>query len=136
VLRPSPGKGEKVPLSKHPASRVNVPYKVLHLYIQASYEWDDRKNRINQKKHGVSFALAALALEDQICLIRPDRMDQNGGQRWHAIGAAQLNEGARVVLLVVHVYREEIAGQEIVRIISARRADRHEVKRYQQYSMA
>ena len=52
------------------------------------YEWDERKNRLNLKKHGVSFEVAALALEDQNCLVRPDRIDDTGEQRWHAIGAA------------------------------------------------
>jgi len=99
------------------------------------YEWDERKNRLNLKKHGVSFEVAALALEDQNCLVRPDRIDDTGEQRWHAIGAAQLSAGMRAVLFVVHVYREEIDGKEIVRIISARRADKHDVERYQEQEM-
>ncbi|MCX6625301.1 MAG: BrnT family toxin [Acidobacteria bacterium] len=79
--------------------------------------------------------MAALALEDENCLVRPDRMDQTGEQRWHAIGAAKLSVGVRAVLFVVHVYRKEIDGQEIVRIISARRADKHDVRRYQEQGM-
>jgi uncharacterized protein len=99
------------------------------------YEWDDAKNRLNQKKHGVSFELAALALEDENCLIRQDRIDETGEQRWHALGAAQLAAGTRAVLFVVHVYREVRNGEEIVRIISARRADKHDIKRYQEQEM-
>lgn len=96
------------------------------------YEWDEVKNRLNQKKHGVSFELAALALEDENCLVRKDRIDETGEQRWHALGAAQLTEGSQAVLFVVHVYREVTDGEEVVRIISARRADKHDVKRYQE----
>ena len=96
------------------------------------YEWDERKNRLNQKKHGVSFEVAAIALEDENCLIGPDRIDDSGEQRWHAIGAVQMDAGTRVVLFVVHVYREELDGKEIVRIISARRADKHDLERYQE----
>src|SRR5215467_12378562 len=32
-----------------------VGLRVLRLYIQMRYEWDEKKNRLNQKKHGVSF---------------------------------------------------------------------------------
>jgi uncharacterized protein len=99
------------------------------------YEWDETKNRLNQKKHGVSFEVAALALEDENCLVRPDRIGEAGEQRWHAIGAVPIGAGKRAVLFVVHVYREEIDGKEIVRIISARRADQHDVKRYQEQEM-
>ena len=99
------------------------------------YEWDEKKNRINQKKHGVSFEVAALALEDENCLVRQDRIDETGEQRWHAIGAAQLDAGTRAVLFVVHVCREVNDGEEVVRIISARRADKHDVKRYQEQEM-
>ena len=59
---------------------------MLHLYIQVRYDWDEKKNRLNQKKHGVSFQLAALALEDENCLVRQDRIDETGERRWHALG--------------------------------------------------
>jgi uncharacterized DUF497 family protein len=99
------------------------------------YEWDEKKNLLNQKKHGVSFELAALALEDENCLVGQDRIDESGEQRWHAVGAAQLDAGIGAVLFVVHVYREVTDGEEVVRIISARRADRYDVKRYQEQEM-
>ena len=99
------------------------------------YEWDAEKNRLNQKKHGISFEVAALIFEDENCLIRLDRADTTGEQRWHAIGAVRPRSGTTVVLFVVHVYREEIDGKEITRIISARRADKNEVRRYQEQEM-
>ena len=44
-----------------------------------------------------------------------------GEQRWHALGAFSVEPGSALVLLVVHVYREEDRdGEEIIRIISAR----------------
>ena len=95
------------------------------------YDWDEAKNRLNQRKHRISFEMAALAFEDERCLVRPDRVDETGEQRWHAIGAARLSPRASVVLLVVHVNREEIDGEEITRIISARRANKNEFRRYQ-----
>ena len=40
------------------------------------------------------------------------------------------------VLVVVHVYREEQHGEEIIRIISARAAEKNEVRRYQRQGLA
>jgi hypothetical protein len=52
------------------------------------YEWDGRKNLVNQRKHdGISFEVAAQVFDDPDCLILPDRVDQTGEQRWHALGA-------------------------------------------------
>ena len=81
-----------------------------------------------------SFELAALVFEDTYCLVGLDRVDEKGEQRWHAIGTARIESD--VVLLVVHTYREETAnGEEIIRIISARRAEKHEIRRYQEQAM-
>jgi uncharacterized DUF497 family protein len=99
------------------------------------YEWDEQKNRLNRRKHRISFEMAALVFEDECCLVRPDRVDEAGEQRWHAIGAAQLGPDAAAVLFVVHVYREEIDGEEITRIISARRANKDDFRRYQEQEM-
>jgi uncharacterized DUF497 family protein len=101
------------------------------------YEWDEEKNRRNQQKHdGISFELATLAFEDERCLVYPDRIDRNTEeQRWHALGAVQIEPEARAVLLVVHAYREEHNGEEVIRIISARGAEKHEIRRYQEQEM-
>lgn len=108
---------------------------VIQLYIRVRYEWDEQKNLLNQRKHGISFAIAALVFEDQRCLVRPDRVDETGEQRWHAIGMARLAPDAAVLVFVVHVYREEINGEEVTRIVSARRADKNDVRRYQNQDM-
>jgi uncharacterized DUF497 family protein len=103
------------------------------MYIQKRYEWDERKNRENQRKHGVGFELASQVFKDERCLIRFDRVDVDGEQRWHALGAVSEEPGAALILLVAHVYREEDRdGEEIVRIISARRAGKNDVRRYQE----
>src|SRR5271165_5715301 len=96
------------------------------------YEWDERKNRENQRKHGVSFEVAVLVFEDENRLIRLDRVDEYGEQRWHAIGAVFPRPGTRAVLLVAHVYREDRDGEEITRIISARAAGNDDIRRYQE----
>jgi uncharacterized DUF497 family protein len=97
------------------------------------YEWDERKNRQNQRKHGgISFELAALVFEDAHCLIGLDRVDETGEHRWHALGVASVEAEISAVLLVVHEYREDRDGEEIIRIVSARAADNHEFRRYQE----
>jgi uncharacterized DUF497 family protein len=96
------------------------------------YEWDERKNQQNQRKHGISFSLAALAFEDPRCLIAFDREDESGELRWHAIGAISIVPGIGAILLVAHVYREDRDGEEIIRIISARPAEQSEIRRYQE----
>ena len=80
------------------------------MYIQLRFEWDDTKNRSNQRKHRVSFEFAARVFEDPNCLFRADRVDATGEQRWHAIGLAKEEDEPAVLLLVVHVVREEYHG--------------------------
>lgn len=79
--------------------------------------------------------MAALVFEDERCLIGPDRIDEDTGElRWHAVGAISIGF-AVAVLVVVHVYREEHHGEEIIRIISARAAQKHEIRRYQKQGL-
>ena len=46
------------------------------------------------------------------------------------LGARKLNLRAQPLLLVVHAYREDDHGEEIIRIISARAAEKHDIRRY------
>src|ERR1019366_2549687 len=75
------------------------------------------------------------SLKTSAALVVRDRIDETGEQRWHAIGAVQIEPEAAVVLLVVHAYREDSYGEEITRIISARTAEKHEIRRYQEQAM-
>jgi uncharacterized DUF497 family protein len=90
------------------------------------FEWDSKKNRINQTKHnGLDFETAARVFNDPNVVLITDRI-VDGEQRWHAIGAV-----SAALLLVVHVYREDdVNGEEIIRIISAREADQRERRIY------
>jgi uncharacterized DUF497 family protein len=73
------------------------------------------EDRFNRRKHGgIDFETASRVFADPELVLRKDRV-VDGEQRWHGIGAAK-----RVVLLVVHVYREENEnGEEVIRIVSA-----------------
>jgi uncharacterized DUF497 family protein len=99
------------------------------------YEWDERKNLANQRKHGISFELALTVFSDPHCMFGLDQVDQSGEQRWHAVGFASIEPGVGDVLLVAHVYREDEHGEEIVRIISARRASDDDFGRYQEQAL-
>ena len=75
------------------------------------------------------------SLKMKTALIRLDRIDEKGEQRWHAIGSLYIGSTVSVVLLVAFVFRKDNGGEEIVRIISARRAEKHEIRRYQEQAM-
>jgi uncharacterized DUF497 family protein len=93
--------------------------------FKGRFEWEDEKDLLNQRKHGFAFETAALVFDSPAFLLLRDRII-NGEERRHAIGAIP---GSIIVLTVVHTYREEDFS-EIIRIISARSANKKEVKRY------
>ncbi|MBV8845389.1 MAG: BrnT family toxin [Bryobacterales bacterium] len=90
------------------------------------FEWDPAKSRSNRKKHGVDFETAARVFNDTNFLLIEGRIGEDGQQRWHALGMS----GDIPLLVVVHVYKETENGEEIIRIISARKASARESRRY------
>lgn len=90
------------------------------------YEWDNEKNKINQQKHKLSFELASKVFDDPLHMTKFDRF-VDGEERWHTLGVAL----GIAIILVVHVYRRK-NGEEVIRIISARKATSHERKQYEQ----
>ena len=90
------------------------------------FEWHEAKNRSNKRKHAIDFETAQLVFDDPQCVSFVERVS-DGEERWHAIGSIE----NIIVIVVVHTYREE-ASDEVIRIISARRATRHERKLYAQ----
>lgn len=88
------------------------------------FQWDAAKSESHRRKHGVSFEDAIHVFNDPFALLESDRIVE-GEIRWQTIGLI----GDITVLLVAHTVKE--AGQdEIIRIISARRATRTERIRY------
>lgn len=94
--------------------------------MELCFEWDDNKAKINHLKHGISFEEAILVFEDPFAVSDQDRVE-NGEQRWQTIGMA----GGCLLLLVAHTVRLEDESIEVIRIISARRVDRKERRRYE-----
>jgi uncharacterized protein len=89
------------------------------------FEWDPAKAANNKRKHGVSFETAALVFADPYALVEQDRVE-NGEERWLTIGVVD----GFLMLTVAHVVYEH-DQIETIRIISARRADRNERRRYE-----
>jgi uncharacterized DUF497 family protein len=85
------------------------------------FEWDDAKATDNLRKHGVDFVDAIPALEDPNRLEDIDDRFDYGEERVQVIGMAQGG-----VLFVIVTYRDD----DLCRIISARKATRHEQDRY------
>ncbi|MDW5458261.1 BrnT family toxin, partial [Acinetobacter baumannii] len=53
--------------------------------MEQYFEWDEAKNRKNQKKHDISFETASLVFEDPLRISIQDR-HTNGEERWQTIG--------------------------------------------------
>lgn len=90
------------------------------------FEWDEDKAKTNQQKHHISFHVAARVFSDPHALAVQDRVE-NGEYRWQTIGLVN----GQLIVLVAHTVRLE-DDAEIIRIVSARRADPKERKRYEQ----
>ncbi|HEX19937.1 MAG TPA: BrnT family toxin [Acidiferrobacteraceae bacterium] len=84
--------------------------------------WDPAKAKANHKKHGVRFSDAELVLYDPMALSFEDS-DAEGEQRFVSIGRDAMGD----VLVVVYSYRDDA-----IRLISARRATRKEVRIYEE----
>ncbi len=87
------------------------------------FEWDPAKAESNEKKHGISFQEAKTVFWDEQGLVLEDPDHRLGEERLILLG---LSRSLRL-LVVVHTLR----SGDVIRIISARKATRHEAKQYQ-----
>ena len=88
--------------------------------------WDPNKDRSNRLKHKVSFEVASLVFDDPLHLSRLDRIVE-GEERWLTMGMV----GGVLLLVVAHTW-EDADGEMNIRIVSARKADSSERKRYEE----
>jgi uncharacterized protein len=84
-------------------------------------DFDPKKAAGNLKKHGVSFDEAASCLMDPLALVRNDP-DAQGEARLVLLGMSHAGR----LLIVCYALRDE----EVIRLISARRATKKEEKSY------
>lgn len=91
------------------------------------FTWDDEKERTNFRKHGIRFKVAASVFIDSYLYIENNSVDEyTGEERFDAIGMIGLDRA----IFVVYVDRITIDGDDILRIISARKATKEERIRY------
>jgi uncharacterized protein len=91
------------------------------------WTWDSNKDRANKRKHGVSFETAQLVFDDPFAISRlhPTSIEE----RWQTVGFI-----GPVAVFVVHTWPETRSSdsEEVGRIISARKATRHERRAYEE----
>ena len=86
-------------------------------------EWDPLKAAANKRKHGISFDEAATAFDDDEGIVIDDPEHSKGEDRFILLGMSR----SLRLLIVCHCYHE---GPGVIRIISARKADRSERRQY------
>ena len=91
------------------------------LYIR--FEWNETKNRANLKKHKISFEEAKTVFYDENARLLSDPSHSDGEDRFILL---RLSHNAKI-LVVVHAYKEQ---DELIRIISARKATKKEKEYY------
>jgi uncharacterized DUF497 family protein len=93
---------------------------------EITFEWNSRKASENKRKHGVSFNEAKSAFLDENARLIPDTENSEDEDRFVLLGLSiQLR-----LLLVCHCYR---ADDNVIRIISARKADKSERRQYAEF---
>jgi uncharacterized protein len=96
--------------------------------MRFEFDWDPAKAESNRKKHGVTFEAAMGVFADPLALSLLDNESGQGEERWVTIG----RNPASQILLVVHTFVELSADVAAIRIISARRPTRREVRQYEE----
>ena len=89
------------------------------------FDRDDAKARSNLAKHGIAFDWAIRVFEDPDAISGMDRV-VDGEMRWRTVGRV----GFTTILFVGHTWVDE-DGEIYVRVITARKASRHEIKGYE-----
>ena len=87
------------------------------------FEWDENKAATNQQKHGITFQEAATVFQDEDALQIFDPDHSEAEDRFILLGMSSILR----ILVVCHCYR---ANDDVIRIISARKATRNESSTY------
>lgn len=89
------------------------------------FEWDENKNEINQRKHGISFNEVTSVFRDAFAIVFDDPDHSENEERFLIIGTSD----KRGICLVSHCYRGQ---DQVIRIISARKATKTERNIYEE----
>ena len=89
------------------------------------FEWDTKKSITNIQKHGISFQEATTVFYDNEALLIEDIVHSDVEERFILLGLSDAGN----LLVVCHCYREQ---EEIIRIISTRKATKKEIEKYKE----
>ena len=92
--------------------------------LRVQFEWDNNKNQMNISKHKVSFEEAQTVFYDEHALLIEDPDHSNQEERFILLG---FSASVRM-LIVCHCYRHK---DKVIRLISARKANKSEERQYQ-----
>ena len=90
---------------------------------EVRFTWDEEKAKANIRKHGVSFEEASSVFADENARLKHDPEHSDEEDRFVILGFSS----TLWILVVCHVYRQ---GDEVIRLISARKATRNERAQY------
>lgn len=96
--------------------------------LKYNFEWDKNKAKLNIKKHKISFESAAEIFLDQFTISIFDDEHSLEEERWITIG----KNTKEAVLVLVHTFSQQENDQFNIRLISARRATKKEIKQYEE----
>jgi uncharacterized DUF497 family protein len=91
------------------------------------YEWDKVKNALNIQNHGISFEEAMEVFDDPLHIAKLDFRFNYFEERWITLGATSQYK----LIVVAHMLFND-KNEEVIRIISARKANSKEVNLYEQ----
>jgi uncharacterized DUF497 family protein len=92
------------------------------------FEWNEKKNNLNVQKHQISFEEAKEIFEDPLHISKLDHRFSYFEERWITIGSTKNYK----ILVVANMFFDD-NGEEIIRIISARKANAKERDFYEQH---
>lgn len=99
----------------------------MYVYMsEMRFDWDDQKAESNEQKHGVSFEEAETVFYDENARLMYDPEHSLEEERYILLG---MSSSLRL-LVVCHLYRE---SDELIRIISARKATKRERQQYHEF---
>jgi len=92
------------------------------------FEWDENKNASNIQKHQISFEEAQEVFNDPMHISKLDQRFSYFEERWITLGSTEKQK----IVVVAHLFFDD-SGEEIIRIISARKATVRERSFYEQH---
>ena len=97
-----------------------------HMYDGMKFNWNETKAMINERKHNVTFEEAATAFSDMNAHLYDDDEHSQNEERFILLGYSKISR----LLVICHCYRS--SDNDVVRIISARKAEPSERKLYEE----